>query len=206
MQAVTTVTPPECMNFDWVCAPTDACASQYATYFRNRKLSAESEGWTSWTTRLLAKHTLNVIQVGATYVYSGFRGYVSGVVVRNDLVYHAAGKVVQAAHGVYVSWTRVPIDHDRVDRAVAILQVIGQCRNAQLFIDRIQEVYTKTYFASKGSSDLMNSLASDIPPSEKITSMIRYLQRLDGTNLYNNGKWLFQVIVCMAEHSTIVAG
>ncbi len=144
----------------------------------------------------------------ATYLYRGVTGFVVGAAVRNDIVYHATGKVVQAGHGIFVAWTRTPIDHDRVDKAVEKLRHIGRCSNPEAFIGRIQDVYNKGYRSSKGSSDLMKSLGSNESPVNKITAIADYLLRpapqAGFNNLrYNNGKWLYQVIVCMAENSSL---
>lgn len=203
-----TVTPPESMNIEWVCDPAPECAHRYTHYFHNRKLLAESEGWTTWAARLLAKHAFSVVQTGATYVYRGITGFVVGAAVRNDLLYHAAGKVVQAGHGIFVAWTRTPVDHKRVDEAVKKLEHIGRCRNPEAFIQRIQDVYSKGYRSSKGSAELMSALGSDDLPVNKIARIADYLKKPASqtgfTDIrYNNGKWLYQVIVCITENSTL---
>lgn len=208
MQPTLTVTPPESMNPEWVYPPTKACADRYTYYYHNRKLLAESESWSTWAARLLAKHAFSVVQTGATYVYRGITGFVAGAVVRNDLLYHATGKVVQAGHGIFIAWTRTPIDHGRVDEAIKKLEHIGRCSNSEAFITRIQDVYNKGYRSSKGSADLMNALGSDDSSVNKITHIAEYLKRpapqAGFTDIrYNNGKWLYQVIVCMTENSKL---
>lgn len=211
MQPIITVTPPENMNHEWVFPPTPACASRYTVYFHNRKLLAESEGWTTWAARLLAKHAFSVVQTGATYFYRGITGFVAGAAVRNDLAYHATGKVVQAAHGVFIAWSRTPVDHDRVDKAIEKLHHIGLCSNPEAFIERIEAVYNKGYLSSKGSADLMKTLRGYHAAVDKISAIAEYLKRpavQPGFQdiRYNNGKWLYQVIVCMAENSKLDLG
>lgn len=207
-KAGSSVTPPETWDPSWPGKPSDNCSRKYFKYYHSRKLAPESEGWTSWAARVTARNVISIVQTSASFVYRGMSGMAFGTFARNEVVYHTAGQAIQIGHAAFTSKTRVPIDHERVDVVVQKLRRIQKCHNANLLIDRIQAVYNCGYLSSKGSHDLCQILASDNPTAEKIDGIIRYLTRsaklLHFEDIYyNNGKKLYQIIVCLTERSAL---
>lgn len=198
------ITTPETMQPEWVGQAPEACAKRYASYYYNRKLEADSEGMTSWLVRVAARNVFSLAQAGGAFLYSGYKAMAVSLAAKNEVAYHTAGKVVLTAHAIFVTKTRVPIDHMRVESVLEKLRRMKTCANPELFINTIQNLYTKGYLSSKGSYDLMNTLYSDLEPAKKIDAIIRFLTRpakLAGHEdlYYHNGKWLYQIIICMAE-------
>lgn len=202
-----TVTLPETIEKEWITAPSDATQKSYTTYYHKRKLLPESEGYLSWLGRGLAKGVIGAVQSTA-FVFSGWTGFGVSTLTRNDVIYRGGAEVAQMVHAYWVAGTRVPVDHDRTDRAIETIRRIEKCQNADDFIKRIQQIYTKWLMASKGSANLMKVLASDTDTATKMDAIVTYLLRpveLRGFEKlrYNNGKELNYTIVLLAEKAKI---
>ncbi len=208
MIPVSRVTSPETFEPEWVGSAPEAITKRYATYYHNRKLEADAEGWTSWMVRVAARNLLSLAQAGSAFVVSGYSAVAVSLAMKNEVAYHTAGKVVKSAHAVFVTKTRVPIDHMRVAATTEKLRRIASTANPEEFIEAIKKLYTKGYLSSHSSYVLMNTLNSELEPAQKIEAIIRFLNRavkLAGYEdlYYNNGKWLYQILTCITEKATI---
>jgi len=205
------VTVPAAIQPEWVGEPSKECQDGYNDYYRNIKLAAESEGWTSWVCQRVARYSFGLLQFGSAVALGNTAAFTAGVVTRNEMPYQVAGKVAQAAHGLHVQKTRKPIEHARVSEVVLKLYQIKDCDNGHEFIDRLLTVYTKAYLASAASYNLKQTLASPaVDLAEKIDQIVLYLVRvatLKGCEklFYNNGKDFFTKIVILAENTKIEA-
>ncbi len=206
MEPACSLNVPETMEIKWIGEPNPTTAERYASYYRNRKLLDSSESWSSWGFRHATRNIFTIVQTSAAWVYQGFSSTATMLIVKNEVPYHTAAKVAHSVHGIYTAKTRTPIDHNRVDAAVEKLRSIQKNPDAHLLIERIQSVYTKGYLSSKASSNLMTNLTLLTLAAVKIDHIIHYLTRrslLTGFEdiYYNNGKWLYQAIVCLTEKS-----
>lgn len=212
MAAVTaqSVVSPEKMEPDWVGTPTDDCAAQYDAYYKGRKLNPKSEALTTSIVKSVSKSLFGIVMTGGAFVYKGFAAALTmKIVTDNKLPYQAAEFVAETAHAFYTSKVRVPIDHDRIEKAVEKLKLIQKCRNPDHFIASIQAVYKTGFGSSNSSHKLMKALTSEENTvHQKIDKIIEYLTKKSDQEGFkeiyeHNGKKLQRILVVMVEKSTL---
>lgn len=154
MPASNTVTPPSEMDWDWVGTPSPELAQRYGRFWEARALQ-------------LSKSVPQ--PENGSYVYTTALWLVKKGCEATGL-----------ASTAYTRSTRVPMEHERVERAAQKLKTIGSCQYAALFVERVLRVYTagaKPSYLSSNRSGKLTSIISDplMSAAQKVEAMVAFI-------------------------------
>ncbi len=210
MTIVSRVTPPDAMNYEWVGEASEECKKRYETYYKGRKLKADSEAWSTTAVKFVTRNAFSLAQAAGALTMSWLPGFAVAVSAKNEVPYRVTEKAVEVIHANHTKRNRMPIEHERINKVVNTLYEIKECENAEEFITKLQEAYTTVFFGSKSSSDLKTALCSKAAIGDKVDQIVGYLLAPAGKgfpNVFeNNGKKFYQAIICTTEKSIITKG